>query len=707
MALINKIREKSGIVIGLIALSLILFIVGGDLLGSRGLIGGNPQKIGEIAGHDIQYDEFQQQVEQLKAGYQARLGRAVNDQELNGLREQAWNQLVVRYAYQPQYDALGLKVSDDEAVDMTQGNNIYPALKQEPIFTNQKTGQFDKNLVKDFFSNLKKAPLDQQVRWKEYEDNMRADRLRTKYENLLNLSTFITSQEAKREYQAQTEKANVKFLYVPFTSIIDSTIKVKDDQLEAYLNKNKEKYKGADTRSIEYVTFAVLPSKKDSADFLQELKDLAKGLATAENDSAFAKANSDVEVNADYMGLAQMSEPLRATIGTFHQGGVYGPYQEGNTYAIYKLIESKEDTVPSIRASHILIRAEKTDSASVKTEVRKKAEGLLAQLKAGANFENLARANGSDGTASKGGDLGWYTKGGGFVKPFEDALLNAKGTGLIPNLVVTDFGYHIVKITEPKTSLKYKFATIKKTIGPSEETQDEAFKKAEFFASQSPDLDAFKANLKKDASLVPFTAEKVRKDANNLNSLTNAREVIRWAFNDDTDPNSISPVYEVENNYVVAALTGKTHEKEVSIADFRDELTNKVRNEIKTEQILKKLGTTSGKLEDVAKKYGPEAQVDTAPDVTLSTASLKNVGFDPAAVGRVFGLKKGGRTKPFAGENGVLIVELEGLTPAAEIADYSQYKNQLKQTFSSRTSYFLNEVIKDKADMEDNRTKFY
>jgi len=347
MALINKIREKSGIVIGLIALSLILFIVGGDLLGSRSLMGGNSQKVGEIAGHDVMYDEFQQQVEQLKAGYQARLGRAVNDQELNGLREQAWNQLVVKYAYQPQYDALGLKVSDDEAYDMVHGNNIYPSLKQEPIFTNQKTGQFDKSLVNDFFSNLKKAPIDQQLRWKEYEDNMRADRLRTKYENLLNLSTFVTSQEAKREYQSQTEKANVKFLYIPFSSIVDSTVKVTDDQLRDYLNRNKDKYKGADTRSIEYITFSVLPSKKDSADFLQELKDLARGLATAENDSAFAKANSDVDVNADYIGLSQMSEPLRATVGTFYKGGIYGPYQEGDTYAIYKLIDSKEDSVPS------------------------------------------------------------------------------------------------------------------------------------------------------------------------------------------------------------------------------------------------------------------------------------------------------------------------------------------------------------------------
>ncbi|MBC7923678.1 MAG: SurA N-terminal domain-containing protein [Ferruginibacter sp.] len=703
MALINEIRERSGIVIGIIAISLILFIVGGDIFGSGKLFGGDSNKVGEIAGHDVMYDEFNQDVERIKAS----AGQPIPEEQMSFVREQAWNQYLLRYGYQKQYDALGLTVSDDEVVDMVQGNSIAPAVKQIPIFKNEQTGEFDKNLVKGFLGNLKGAPVENQAQWKQFEDGLRSERQRTKYENLLSLSSYVTTAEAQREYEAQTAKATVKYAYIPFFSVPDSTVKVTDAQLEAYLNKNPAKYKGVDTRSLQYVTFAVLPSKKDSADFLQELKELAQGLASAENDTAYAQANSDVPSEAGYVDISKMSDPLKATLGTFFKGGVYGPYQEGDTYAIYKLLNSKQDTVSSLRASHILITAPKEANDSTRTAARRKAQGLLDQLKAGANFEELARTNGSDGTASRGGDLGWYTQGGGFVKPFEDALLAAPGKGLMPNLVETEFGYHVVQITEPKTNQKYQFATIKKTIGPSEETQNEAFEKAERFASQSQTAAAFKESLKKDPSLVPFTAERVRQDASNLNSLTNAREVIRWAFNEDTKANGVSPVFDVDNQYVVALLTGRTDADDVTVADYRDELTGQVRNEIKAEQILKKLGTVSGKLEDVAKKYGPEAVVESAPDVTLSSASLKNVGFDPVAAGKVFGLKKGGRTKPFAGESGVLIVELQNLAPAPEIADYSQYKNQLKQTNTQRTSYLLNEAIKDNANIKDNRAKFY
>jgi peptidyl-prolyl cis-trans isomerase D len=707
MALINKIRERSGIVIGIIAVSLILFIVGGDIFGSGGFFSGNPNKVGEIAGKDISQEEFGQQTERLKANYESQTGRPAGEDEMPGIREQVWNQFIVKYAYQKEFEKLGITVPDEEVFDMVQGNNISPIIKQAPAFANPQTGQFDKSLVQQYMSNLKKAPLQNQLVWKEFEDGIRAERLRSKYENLMALSNYVTTQEAKREYEAQTEKASVKYLYVPFYSIIDSTIKVTDSQLEEYMNKHKNRYKGSDTRSLQYVTFSILPSAKDSADFLQEIKDLAKGLATAENDSAYARANTDEETDPGYIGIGQMSEPLRATLGTFFKGGVYGPYQEGDTYAIYKLLDSKQDTVYSIRASHILITpTNQTDSA--KTAARKKAEGLLAQIKAGASFEDLARTNGSDGTASRGGDLGWYTQGGGFVKPFEDALFRAPGKGLVPNLVETQFGYHLVKITEPKTNQRYKFATIKKTIAPSDETNDEAYNRAELFAAQSPTLEAFRENLKKDPSLVPFTAERVRKDARNLNSLQNAREVILWAFNDETELNKVnSKPFQVDNQYVVAVVTNKTSADKATINDFRDEITMKVRNELKAEQILKKLGAANGKLEDLAKAYGPQAVVETASDVTLSSASLKNVGFDPAAVGRIFGLKKGQRSKPFAGESGVMVLELENLTPAPEIADYSQYKNQLQQTYSGRTTYYLTEAIKDNSKIEDNRSKFY
>ncbi len=358
----------------------------------------------------------------------------------------------------------------------------------------------------------------------------------------------------------------------------------------------------------------------------------------------------------------------------------------------------------SAQSRHILFKADSSDQSQA--EALRKAREVLAQIKAGF-FEEMARQHGSDGTAQNGGDLGWFSEGR-MVKPFEQAVMRFNGTGLLPEPVKTDFGYHIIKVTQPKTNRTYKIHAVQKALAPSDETRDEAYRRASAFLSNGQNLEAFRANLKKEPSLSAYTADNVRPSDNTVNTLPNAREIVRWAYDEDTEVGEINEqVFELENQYVVAALTGASEEGEPSIEAYRDELTAKVRNQLKAEQILNKLGNASGTLESIAQKYGAQAQVNTAADVTLASNTLQNVGFDPVAVGKTFGLKQGKRTKPFAGENGVLVIELTNMTMAPEIADYSQYKNQIVQTYSGRANYFIDRAINEHADIEDNRYKFF
>ena len=362
MALINKIREKSGVAVLIIAVSLILFIVGGDLLGTQSLFGGQDQTVGEIAGEEIKIQDFQAKLEQARQAYQAQSGKAPTEAEEQSLREQVWNQYILDYAYQKQYDALGLKVSSDELVDMVQGNNISPAIQQS--FTNPQTGVFDKTSVISYLKNLKNLPIEQQRSWENFEKGLVQDRLRQKYENLMRASSYVTKAEAEKEYQAQTTKASLKYLYVPFYAVADTTIKVTDGQLESYLTAHKDEYKGFDSRTLQYVSFSVIPSKEDSVALYTQIKTLARGLATATNDSNYASANSDVRVPL-YMSLAQMPDQLKNSVRSFIPGSVNGPYREGNTYFIYKYSGTKKDTAFSLKASHILISTQgMSDSAN-------------------------------------------------------------------------------------------------------------------------------------------------------------------------------------------------------------------------------------------------------------------------------------------------------------------------------------------------------
>ena len=705
MALINKIREKSGIAVTVIAISLILFMVGGDLLGPNSLLGGNDnQTVGEIAGKEINIKDFQSRVDGFRQNYEAQSGRSLNEGELASLRDQAWNQFVVDIAYKKQYDKLGLAVTDEELYDMVQGNHISPSILQ--AFSDPTTGRFDKNAVINYLKNLKTLPLEQQKSWENFEKSLREERTRAKYENMLRLSTYTPKAQAEKEYVAQNTKANLRYLYVPYFSVVDTTVKVTDAQLEEYLSAHKKEYKGTDTRSIEYVTFPVQPAKDDSAALYTEIKELARGLATAQSDSAFAAMNSDIPlpINQSY---ATMTDQLKEAVKTFVPGGVYGPYREGNTYYIYKYGGTRSDTVSSAKASHILIRAE-NQSDSAKTAARVKAEGILAQIKAGANFEALAATSSADpGSAQRGGDLGYFQNNGAMVKPFEEAVFSATAPGLIPRLVESQFGFHIIKVTAPKSNTLYRIAAIGKTIAPSQATRDEAYRKADEFANAVKSREQFEEAVKKNKALVLANANRVPESATNINAIQNAREIVRWAFKDDTKPSTVSPVFETEEQYVVAVLTGKSDAKDVKVDDFRDELTTKVRNQIKAEQITAKLKGATGSLEDMAKKYGAGALVESANDISLATGFLTSAGFDPIALGKAFGLKAGQKSGVFTGENGVFIMELVSKTDAPKIADFTQYKTQLTQSLESRMSYLVNEAIRENAKIEDHRAKFF
>jgi peptidyl-prolyl cis-trans isomerase D len=703
MALINKIRERSGIAVIVIAASLMLFIVGGDIIGSQALFGGGNQTVGEIAGETINYKDFQLKLDQARQAFEAQSGRAASEAEQQSLREQVWNQYLVDYAYKKEFDALGLKVSNEELVDMVQGNNVSPAVQQS--FTNPQTGVFDKTQVISYLKNLKNLQPAQQQAWQNFEKSLAQDRLRQKYENLIRLGSYVTRAEAEKEYQAQTTKASLRYLFVPFYSVVDTTIKVTDSQLEDYLAKHKDEYKGFDSRTIQYVSFPMVPTKEDSVEMYNKIKDLARGLATSTSDSTFARINSDVPTKL-YWSLSEMPDQLKAAVKSFIPGSVNGPYREGNTYFIYKYGGTKLDTSSTVKASHILIRAEGT-SDSAKAIARTKATDLLKQLQGGANFEQLAAANSTDqASAQRGGDLGYFREGA-MVKPFNDAVFGASGTGLIPRLVESDFGFHIIKVTEPKTNVLYKIAAIGKTMVPSQATRDAIYAKADQFALESKSKAAFDESVKKDKALIVQTANRIPESATNINTLQNAREIVRWAFNDDTKMEQTSPVFETDEQYVVAILTGKSEKNNPTINDFRDELTLKVRNAAKAEQIAKKLSTIQAPtLEAIAQKYGAGALVENANDISLATGFLTSAGLDPIALGRGFGLKSGKKSKVFTGENGVFIMEKITDTPAPAIADYSMYKANL-QAKNMQASYLLNEAIRENAKVVDNRAKFF
>lgn len=108
-----------------------------------------------------------------------------------------------------------------------------------------------------------------------------------------------------------------------------------------------------------------------------------------------------------------------------------------------------------VRASHILIKVDQNSDETQKAEARKKIEEIEKKLKKGENFADLAKELSGCPSASKGGDLGYFTKGR-MVKPFEDAVFALK-PGEVSGIVETQFGYHLIKAVDKKPETKTSF----------------------------------------------------------------------------------------------------------------------------------------------------------------------------------------------------------------------------------------------------------
>jgi len=699
MALIGTLRDKMGIfLVAFIFIALAAFIF--DALLTNNSVLFNQNEVGEIDGNSISVNEYQAAVEERRANYILNFNREPGDREMTTLRQQAWDLLIARYAIVPQYEKVGVRVTDTEVIDMISGTNIDPNIRQ--AFINQETGQFDRNMLNNYINQLKSMPpgSEGRVRWDLFQRDLKPARERIKYENLLLKTSYATKAEAEREYHMQTDVAEIKFVYVPYYAAGDS-VEVQDSDLKAYYDEHKEEFKTEHTRDIKYVSFPLTASAKDSLDLREDMQKIAEEFAKTDDDSIYAISNSESQNAFQTYHVSDIPPFIKAE--DLKEDNVIGPFIDANTYKVVKISKIFKDTVAFAQASHILIKWDE-DTPAGKKKARDKALAILREIKNGADFAAKAREHGTDGTAANGGDLGWmYT--GQMVKPFENAVFNATKTGLVNDLVETEFGYHIVKVTRLKDNTAYKVAIVEKAIGPSDATANEVYRRAETFATNLSGTAEFEERAKTEGLNV-LESKNLTAGERRIGTLGDARQIVQWLFRDASE-GEVSDIFDLQEEYVVAVMTGETEKGYRSLESIRNEIMPEVRKKTQATVIINKLKSSNGTLEEIANAYGNDAGVYSSSDLKLSSNTLPTAGFDPKAVGLAFGLEDGKRSQPFGGENGVLIIEMQHKTIAPEIADYTSYKTTIEQQYLQRSGFNIAEAIKDNADIEDKRYKFY
>ena len=211
------------------------------------------------------------------------------------------------------------------------------------------------------------------------------------------------------EYEEQITTAEVKYLYIPYFSI-DSTGEVTESKLQEYLSDHASEFQVENTRSMDYVSFPIDPSAEDTLYFIQEMEDLKEQLQIVNDDSVFARINSDGQYFYGTYNISNLPLKIAEIRESIAVGDVMGPELEGALLKLYKVSDIYEDTIYRAKASHILIKST-DDSNSAKTEAKREANRILKEIQNGADFVEMAAQFGQDGTSTRGGDLGWGIQG--------------------------------------------------------------------------------------------------------------------------------------------------------------------------------------------------------------------------------------------------------------------------------------------------------
>ena len=697
MAIISTLRDRGGkFLVFVVGFSIAAFVLG-DILGpNSSIIGQNRNIVGNINGEEIDLVRFNAVYEELTYNFSLRVGRSPNQQEVSELRDQAWERLINDISYVEEFNKIGLTVTDKESVDMVQGNNIHPMIIQ--AFSDPSTGSFNKDNVIGYLQNLSNQPANQQQAWFSFESNLKPMRLRTKYDNLIAQSTYYNSLDAEAEYFNTSSQIDLAYFYIPFFAVSDTLFDVSTNEMRSYLNKNKSDYNQDETRSIDYAFFSVQPSAEDSTFFENEINDIRSNLMSSNiiDDSTYAVINSDsfnpyIKYNPDELPTDLVGKDV---------GFITEPTYENGSISIKKLSKIDQDAQEKARAKHILLRFDDSNKSTVRTEANR----ILNLLRSGSDFEETARTYSQDGSASNGGDLGWFTDGM-MVKPFQDAVFSRRRSGLIPRIIETDFGFHIINVTYPKTRTSYFVANISKDILPSDNTRNNIYRSAELFKLDIKSTEDVFSDYLKENNIIGGNISDIDKNSTEVGTIPNARNVILWSYSDDRYVGEVSDVLETDEGYIVAQINEMKDEGTKKLDEVENSIKRRIIDEKKYEY-LKEILVDYSSLQDLKDNSGL-GDIYRSSGISMTENSLSNVGFSPESIGTAFSMQEGELTRPFKIDGGVIVLGLESKVLADTLSNYDDYRNTLIQTNRFNVPLKIDDAIKHFSDIEDDRYKFF
>jgi len=702
MAILGNLRKNSFVLIAVIGMALFAFVIAGVFDGSGFQ---SPDPIGNVNGEELSITDFRNQMDLLKKSY--------NFNDLQALTT-AWDESIRTKLLEQQIDELGIGSSIDHLEFFLSQS---PSFGSDERFVND-AGQFDINKFSNFIAEIKEINPQSYLQWSSQENQFNEQIKVNTYFNLVASGLNSTFYQGKNQYLNSNSIADISFVKIPYSSISDSLVSVKNSEISKYIKENPVDFEQKSTRDISYVTFTESPSNQDEMDLrnkmnsllndrneynqVSKLNETLPGFLTTDDLEFFLTENSDVEYDSVYRPKGFYSSEHAQMIFNLNNNNTYGPYVDGDFLKISKMLDKKKNG--NVRASHILVSYNGAQGSNpqitrTKSEARTEANRILRLVRTNPdNFSSYALEFSDGPSKNNGGDLGFFQEGA-MVKPFNDFVFtNRVGrTGLVE----TDFGYHVIKIVAKEDVVKVGTLALKNI--PSERTSDSIFNIASKFEI---DL-ASTSNINDTAKNLDFEVKSLSSIGeldHDLPNMESQRRLVQWLFNEETNINDYKRFDLSSGGYVIVQLTEKNEDGLMSPGLASINVLPILKNKKKAKIIIDK-NRKYKSLEEIASNNNLE--INNVSALNQLTPIVAQAGFEPKVIGTAFGLEVNGISSLVEGESGVYMIKLNALKDPEEIESYSAFENQLTNKLRTNLDFNIIQSLKNSAEISDNRKGYY
>ncbi len=709
MATLQKIRSKGPLLVIVIGLALFAFVAGDAW---KILQPHQSHDVGEVNGDALSAQDFQALVEEYTEVIKFSSGmNSLNDEQTNQVKDEVWRSFVNSKLLEKEAAKLGLMVTDTEIQAMVNAGTS-PLLMQTP-FRNPQTGAFDKDMLNKFLVEYSKMdPKTMPAQYIEYytslykfwsflQKNMKQNRLAEKYQALVTKALFSNPVEAQMAFDGRTNQADMLLAAIPYSSIVDSTIVVKESELKALYSKKKEQFRQyVETRNIKYIDVQVTASQEDREALQKEMTEYTEHLGTTTDDYAsFVRSTGSEYPYTDlYYNKTAFPNDVVARMDSVSIGETYGPYYNvaDNTLNSFKVI-SRATAPDSVEYRQIQVMAETAD----KTKLL--ADSIYTAIKGGASFTDIAKRYGQPGEAN------WIASAN-----YEGAQLDADNTKFITTIYNSNVneltnlamgqGNVIFQVLNKKAMKdKYKVAVVKRELEFSKQTYNRAYNDFSQFIAANPTLEKVEANAE-EAGYKLMDRTDLSSAEHTIAGVRGTKEALKWAF--AAKPGEVSGLYECGENdrMLMVALTGITQEGYRSLSQVQSQLRAEIVKDKKAEKIMADIKGSS--FDQI--KAMDNAVTDSIKHVTFAApAYVPTLRSSEPLIGAYTSVAEPNQlSAPIKGAAGVFVLQVYAKDKLDETFDAKTEEEGLQTQHVRMASRLMNDLYL-KADVKDKRYLFF